>query len=134
MPQNYEFFSIRMVVVAYWCEMLPVVTFLWLGIARASSFSALALRNVAYCCLVRPPASRLFGMPFPAQARNFAVPPLSAFCRCRGTHPLPVPYGNGWRVATKNRNLLFLLLFRKKRKLPAVPTLSRSSAGNSGGR
>ena len=33
--------------------------------------------------------------------RNFAVSSLSAFCRCRGTEPLPVPVGNGWKVAMK---------------------------------
>ena len=50
--QNNEFFFGWPGRVAYCYLLLPVVTFLWLGIARASSFSALAFRNVAYCCPV----------------------------------------------------------------------------------
>ena len=90
MPQNYDFF-------------------------HSDGGCCLLLRIVAYCCLVRPPAPRLFGMTFSSHARNFAVSPLSTFCRCRDTQPLPVPSGTGGRLRKINHKSLFLLRFRKNR-------------------
>ena len=81
---NHKIFYVWIAGVGYCCALLPVVTFLWLGIARAGSFSALAFRNVAYCCVVRSTPAGSMGCP---SRSNRGISPCFLSARWRETSP-----------------------------------------------
>ena len=106
MPQNYKFFLIR-----GGCVLLHIV---------------------ALCCAVMPSETALWGDC--SRTKRGISPMPFRFWQCDGGKPLPVPIGNGWHVAAKCLNLLFLSCFCKIRGLSATPSRCRRGRRSSIGR